>query len=154
MKAKWGLAFSEVDAGFNLVVQDLKKLQNSTKQAQAALGMPIQIEGRTPPSVWVGLASLTGKFQDHQQKFVLAVSSLKEEKLDFRLHTNTKLENIECCLLAFESCFTKILPILRSILCTPESFASVLHCLQVLEAQVYLILELILSPLHPCQPRF
>ncbi len=43
MKAKWGLAFSEVDAGFNLVVQDLKKLQNSTKQAQAAMGNPNKI---------------------------------------------------------------------------------------------------------------
>lgn len=55
LKHKWLRAFTEVETGYGLLVNDLQLLQHSVKDA---MGTPIPLGGMLHPLVWTGMASL------------------------------------------------------------------------------------------------
>jgi hypothetical protein len=55
LKTKWARAFTEVEAGYGLVVQDLQRLQSIFQEQSAIVGSPVALDGKTPPTVWDGL---------------------------------------------------------------------------------------------------
>jgi hypothetical protein len=72
LKAKWAHAFTEVESGYGLVVQDLQKLQTMSQVQSTTLGRPVPLHGETPPTVWEGLrtvhetvATVTSAVQEH-----------------------------------------------------------------------------------------
>jgi hypothetical protein len=67
LKSKWSKAFTEVESGYSLLVQDLQGLQSVAQSQAQALGHPIDVAGRIPESVWQGLSAI--------QDTVLEVSS-------------------------------------------------------------------------------
>jgi hypothetical protein len=67
LKSKWSKAFTEVESGYSLLVQDLQNLQSVTQSQAQALGRPVDVAGHIPESVWQGLSEI--------QETVLEVSS-------------------------------------------------------------------------------
>jgi hypothetical protein len=55
LKTKWARAFTEVEAGYGLVVEDLQKLQKICQGQSAIVGSPLTLDGETPPTLWDGL---------------------------------------------------------------------------------------------------
>jgi len=55
LRDKWSKAFTEVEAGYGVIVQDLQKLQLMSRGQAKLLGQPVPLDGGTPPSLWGGL---------------------------------------------------------------------------------------------------
>jgi hypothetical protein len=55
LKAKWARAFTEVEAGYGGIVQDLQKQRTIFQVQSQEIGNPVQLDGSTPASVWDGL---------------------------------------------------------------------------------------------------
>jgi hypothetical protein len=66
LKVKWACVFTEVEAGYGLVVQDLQKLQSLTKGHSEMVGASVTLDGEKPSSLWDGLQSI------HESVFTVA----------------------------------------------------------------------------------
>jgi hypothetical protein len=56
LKDKWSRAFTKVESGYGLVVQDLQKLHTLSQSQAKGIGSLVALEGETPPSLWQGLS--------------------------------------------------------------------------------------------------
>jgi CDP-diacylglycerol pyrophosphatase len=114
LKTKWSRAFTEVEAGYSLVFQDLERLQYLAAQQVRLLGSPSVLDGcgSTPPPVWEGLSSahimLTevnftidahaaslNEISTTQDCLVLNVSSLKTSGEDAMEDMNQKVRLVK-----------------------------------------------------------
>jgi hypothetical protein len=55
LKHKWHRAFTEVESGYGLLVQDLQRLHSVTQTHSLAMGQPSDFVGSAPDSLWQGL---------------------------------------------------------------------------------------------------
>jgi len=56
LKSKWARAFTEVESGYSLVVQDLQKLHAASQSQSQTVGQPVELAGEVPESLWHGLS--------------------------------------------------------------------------------------------------
>jgi len=56
LKSKWARAFTEVESGYSLVVQELQKLHAASQSQSQTVGQPVKLAGEVPESLWHGLS--------------------------------------------------------------------------------------------------
>lgn len=62
LKSKWARAFTEVETGYGLLVQDLQLVQEQSSALQRQIGDPIPVDGALPSSLWGGSKLLLPMF--------------------------------------------------------------------------------------------
>jgi len=91
LKGKWSKAFTEVESGYSLLVQDLKNLQSVTQDQVQALGHPVDIAGCIPESVWQGLSVIQETVQEATSNIHAQASSLNALAVDQTAITHSVL---------------------------------------------------------------
>jgi hypothetical protein len=131
LKDKWNKAFTEVEAGYGVVVQDLQQLHLMSKGQSNVLGQPVPLDGVTPPSLWGGLqrvhesvSTVTSEIQAQAK----AINSLAEDQthlthsvidLEHQVDVTTVLANtvtsLTSDLRALETRFLRLVPLLNNL---------------------------------------
>jgi hypothetical protein len=76
LKSKWARAFTEIESGYGLVVQDLQKLQFVSQGQTEMVGSPVPIDGDTPKTVWEGLRTVHESVSSVASAVAVQASSL------------------------------------------------------------------------------
>jgi hypothetical protein len=132
LKSKWNRAFTEVEAGYGILVHDIQSIQQVTQSLRSFIGDPLPINGINASSVWAGVASLhetislLGTSIQEQTSHIASLGS-KQEVLSHLLSSlelsqdesstsvMTKVHTLESDLRALEQRFLKLLPILSQL---------------------------------------
>jgi len=132
LKQKWAKAFTEVEAGYGLLVQDFRKLSTNLLECSQAIGDKEQGIEVTAPTLWTGLhrlrnslESLAGSLDGHdkqiatitQQHTCLShnVTLLKTTTDQLSSEVPERITTIERDLRGLEQRLLKLLPILAQL---------------------------------------
>jgi len=120
LRTKWFQAFTEVESGYGLLVQDLQKVHQLVLAQASALGAPNSTGTTAPDSVWEGLtqvqqsmASVTStvqlhaetleKLSDEQNTLTQSVIALESTAEDGHLSLDDKVTAITMDVRALEA---------------------------------------------------
>jgi predicted nucleic acid-binding Zn-ribbon protein len=132
LKAKWARAFTEVESGYGLLVQDLEKLHTVAQDQSQEIGTPVPLDGTLPLSLWKGLklvhesvstvasavqtyaTSLDALAMDQTQlsQSVLALETQAEELV---LDVMDKVATLTVDLRALENRVLRLVPLLQTL---------------------------------------
>jgi hypothetical protein len=132
LKVKWARAFTELDASFGLVTQDLQRLQQASSTLVTSVGHLGNVQGMIGATVWEGLAkvhetikSVSSSVATHRnvldtigvqhadvsQNLMHLESVTEDNHATLTLAINSVAENVK----ALESRFLKLLPVLTQL---------------------------------------
>jgi hypothetical protein len=95
LKTKWLRAFSEVESGYSLIVQDLQKMHHLVLDQAAALGAPAISRNETTSSAW-------DKINQVQQSVASVASSIQAQAATLE-HLSEEQNNLTQSVIALES---------------------------------------------------
>ena len=131
LKSKWARAFTEIESGYGLVVQDLQKLQFVSQGQTEMVGSPVPIDGDTPKTVWEGLRTVHESVSSVASAVAVQASSLDalaadqtnlmhsvlalESQADAALSLPDVVSRLTVDLRALENRVIRLLPVLNQL---------------------------------------
>jgi len=132
LKHKWHRAFTEVESGYGLLVQDLQRLHSVTQTHSLAMGQPSDFVGSAPDSLLQGLSviqdsvtTMTAAVQAQatsidvlvgdQNHITHSMLALETQAEDISASTITQIASLTSDLRALEGRFLRLAPILRQL---------------------------------------
>jgi len=126
LKPKWRRAFTDVEANHVLLVKDLQTLHTTVASLTTQVGsVPMGEFVGFGSTLWSALGNMARTLKDHSSTLASTAMSLQdirqnsiemvEEQEADKARAEGRFVTIKKCLQVFESRFSKILPILRSV---------------------------------------
>jgi hypothetical protein len=132
LKGKWHRAFTEVEAGYGLLVQDLQRLHSVAQAHSTSMGQPEEFSGSAPESLWQGLSAVhesvtsvaaTVQAQGNsidtlavdQSQFTHSMLALESQTEAISSSACTQIAALTLDLRALEGRFLRLVPILSQM---------------------------------------
>jgi hypothetical protein len=132
LKSKWLRAFSEVESGYSLIVQDLQKMHRLILAQAASLGAPDSAPGNPVTSVWDGLSQVRHsvsavsstvqvqtatleQLSEEQDTLTHSVIALETSAEDLQTSLSEKITSVTIDLRALENRVLRLVPLLSQL---------------------------------------
>lgn len=129
LQSKWKRAFTEVEAGYGLLVQDLQRVHQFAQSLRTTIGSPVTVNGSIPSSVWGGVAlvheQVSTAIQDYTTHFTFlgnqqdsltqVIHTVEQSTEDVATTLTSKLSAVELDLRHLEQRFLKLVPVLHQL---------------------------------------